>query len=130
MTQQATFPSFLITNLPRDTEHTELITIPKKMTKNRIQIPFLDKMGINAKRFYDYRRGLERFKQYAKTDYDTDIGQPIREKTTSETEWAKKQENVQTNFLSIGTRSNTSSNTIEILNRTGENRNRQTNQIK
>ena len=69
------------------------------MIKDRIQIPCLDKRGIEGKRIYNYRQWVERFKQYAKNKYNIDIGHPIKERTISETKGNMNEKKIQQDFL-------------------------------
>ena len=71
------------------------------MTKNRIQMPYLDKKGkrIDGKRIFNYRQWLERFKQYTRRKYNIGIGPLIKYETIIEIEWSTKEEMIQQEFL-------------------------------
>ena len=69
------------------------------MAEDRKQIPCMNTKWLDGKRNYNYRQWLARFKQYMKTKYDIDIGPLIKEKTTTETEWDRKEEEIEQNFV-------------------------------
>ena len=80
-------------SIHRDLPYTpNQLSYRNKMTEDRIQTPSLDKNGIDGKRIYNYRQWSERFEQYTKKRYDTDIGALIKEKTMTGTEWDTKEE--------------------------------------
>ena len=85
MAQQA---RFIITTSTENTSTPKIyqvklliITIPKKKTEGRIQIPCLDKKRIDGKRICNCRQALERLKPNTKRKYNRDIGPLIIEGT-------------------------------------------------
>ena len=70
------------------------------MTDDRIKLPYLDEIGLDGKRIYNYRQGLDRFKQYTKRKYEIDIRPLSKEETMAGTnEWSTKEEKIQQDFL-------------------------------
>ena len=90
------------------------------MTDDRVQKPCLDEKKKNGKRIDNYRKRLERFKQYTKRKYDIDIGPPIKEETIMKTNWNTRRDTKRF-LLGTRTRSNAPNNTVRLPNRTRQN---------
>ena len=69
------------------------------MTEDLKKLPCLEEEGLDGKRIYNHRQGLDRYKQYTKRKYQIDIGLLIKEETMNGTERNTKEEKIQQDFL-------------------------------
>ena len=60
-----------------------LLSHREKMAEDRIKLPCLDEKAIDGKQIHKHLQGLERFEQYTKRKYETDIGPLIKKGTNT-----------------------------------------------